>query len=98
MYFYRVELRPTSWQNAHWLVNKYYYHLLLFLLETVAIEICEKEGTYTGELNDEGEAHGEGFFKSKCGLTWNATFRLNKPDGFCKYNFSKLSSNIYFHI
>ena len=39
---------------------------------------------YTGELNAEDDAHGEGKLVCKTGV-YEGTFRNKKLDGFCKY-------------
>ena len=47
------------------------------------IEIKDK-GTYRGELNASGEAHGRGTFTNSFGDVYNATFYENKFNGVCK--------------
>ena len=43
-------------------------------------------GDYIGELNSDGQAHGEGTFDEDRGFRiHNAIFKNNVMDGFCKY-------------
>lgn len=42
------------------------------------------KGNYRGEVNEKGEAHGNGMYVGTDGDTYTGTFFHNKADGFCK--------------
>ena len=44
-------------------------------------------GDYTGDINEKGEAHGEGSFVSENGWSWTGVFRHNKVNCCCKLEF-----------
>ena len=57
----------------------------LNFLGTAQIEIENNDGTYVGEINENGEAHGEGTFTNTNGNIYKGMFRCNKVDGYCKF-------------
>ena len=46
------------------------------------MKVDGQEGSYTGEINEKGEPHGDGCFTSNSGHTWKGTFYLGKANGF----------------
>ena len=50
---------------------------------TVRIKVRKYKGDYNGEINDEGQAHGEGTFQNQYGHVYKGTYTNNILNGYC---------------
>ena len=55
---------------------------LLLVVKGVKTEIQGNKGTYSGDVNAAGQAHGHGVFTSQW-ITLKGTFQNNKASGYC---------------
>ena len=51
---------------------------------STSIQVYGRKGRYEGEVNEKGEAHGEGTFTNLWNEKFKGTFRANIMDGYCK--------------
>ena len=55
---------------------------------TLKFKIFLEHGIYTGEINEQGKAYGEGAWTDGEGITYTGLFRDNKPDTYSKSQLS----------
>ena len=54
-------------------------------IDNIQFKMGRHQGTYTGEVDAQGQAYGWGIFTRYDGATWEGTFVNNKLNGYCYF-------------